>query len=600
MALLSGTLYDDTNENGLLELDGADPDLLIGDWLVYIDLDASDSFSAGDIFTFTTTSDTDGNASNGIQNYTLDTGSLEGTYELRIAAPQNGFTETDFANPDPANYVLPGTIGFNYTQPDNPPGTERSYIISLDGEGMIDLGNIDFEDVSIRRGDAALNSDDFELNDPQDQLWADLGFQFFRDDTGAADGLAAGSSFMYVERRGGGGGTNAFVTDISSDPFWDQTEGRQRKNIIFDKESSLETESELGFYFLRGGGLYDESLGTIPGLLIEYDDGTIRAEGEIWDIDTTLSEWYAVPEPGKVTADTAFLEDGQGNPIRQYEQWRVTWYDANENVLGTEDSPIGEPVWVPNFKAGDFDNLSASSFNGWSINEDSYDGKAWTWNADVSGTGNTIKYVYIEYIGTKGVGNDTNNDGNIDVAPVFGSEFVGLAFDNFKAFKPEVDEANFGVFQAESNPQVVIGDFVFYDQNGNGIQDDTESGVEGVTVRLLDADGNAILDENGEAITETTLFDGSYQFTVEGNTDYQLQFVVPEPLGFDGFTTQNVTTTTDLLDSDVDSNGLLSVSVGESDDLTLDAGLVKKVVIGDTLFYDQDGDGIQDDGELGV
>src|SRR5690606_10554765 len=47
----------------------------------------------------------------------------------------------------------------------------------------------------------------------------------------------------------------------------------------------------------------------------------------------------------------------------------------------------------------------------------------------------------------------------------------------------------------------VIGDTIWFDQNGNGVHDEGEPGIEGVVVELLDGDGNVInrtvTDENG-------------------------------------------------------------------------------------------------------
>src|SRR5438067_1323722 len=37
-----------------------------------------------------------------------------------------------------------------------------------------------------------------------------------------------------------------------------------------------------------------------------------------------------------------------------------------------------------------------------------------------------------------------------------------------------------------------IGDFVWEDQNGNGVQDPGEPGIDGVTVKLLDAGGTVL------------------------------------------------------------------------------------------------------------
>ncbi|UOE27899.1 Ig-like domain-containing protein [Agromyces soli] len=62
-------------------------------------------------------------------------------------------------------------------------------------------------------------------------------------------------------------------------------------------------------------------------------------------------------------------------------------------------------------------------------------------------------------------------------------------------------------------PQLgAIGDRVWHDENADGIQDAGEPGLEGVTVELLDGNGDPVLDENGQPVTTTTGPDGEYSF----------------------------------------------------------------------------------------
>jgi protocatechuate 3,4-dioxygenase beta subunit len=92
-----------------------------------------------------------------------------------------------------------------------------------------------------------------------------------------------------------------------------------------------------------------------------------------------------------------------------------------------------------------------------------------------------------------------------------------------------------GLYQKAS-----IGDKVWADCNNNGIQDGTEAGVPGVTVKLLDASGNVVA---------TTLTDGNgnYVFKDLMPGTYSVQFVAPT--GY-LFTTKDVGTN-DAIDSDV-------------------------------------------------
>ena len=144
-----------------------------------------------------------------------------------------------------------------------------------------------------------------------------------------------------------------------------------------------------------------------------------------------------------------------------------------------------------------------------------------------------------------------------------------------------------------------LGDFVFEDTDGDGIQDAGEDGVSGVLVKLQNPDGTAVLDENGAPLTTTTDGDGKYAFTGLVPGEYKVMFVAPD--GFE-FTTQDAGTD-DALDSDANpTNGMTQTVVLESGEFndTLDAGLVKPACIGDFVFEDKDADGIQDAGEQGI
>lgn len=61
-----------------------------------------------------------------------------------------------------------------------------------------------------------------------------------------------------------------------------------------------------------------------------------------------------------------------------------------------------------------------------------------------------------------------------------------------------------------------IGDTLYNDANGNGLQDEGEAGIPGVLVNLLDSNGQTVRDINGSPITTVTGADGAYSFEVEG------------------------------------------------------------------------------------
>lgn len=138
-----------------------------------------------------------------------------------------------------------------------------------------------------------------------------------------------------------------------------------------------------------------------------------------------------------------------------------------------------------------------------------------------------------------------------------------------------------------------LGDYVWMDRNLNGIQDTGETGVAGVTVRLLDGSGAPVLD-GGVPVTTTTDADGHYMFEHLLPGMYKVAFDLPAHYVF---TTPNVGSL-DALDSDADpaAGGMTAaVTLASGDvDKSLDAGLIKLVNLGDKLWVDLGAIGRQD------
>ncbi|MEN9892749.1 MAG: hypothetical protein RLY78_3044, partial [Pseudomonadota bacterium] len=136
-----------------------------------------------------------------------------------------------------------------------------------------------------------------------------------------------------------------------------------------------------------------------------------------------------------------------------------------------------------------------------------------------------------------------------------------------------------------------IGDKVWVDANGNGVQDTGEVGLAGATVTLRDSAGNAVA-------TTTTDASGVYGFDVAPGS-YSVQVTAPTGYVFTGKDSGS----NDAVDSDVDATTGRSatVSVNAGDVVSsLDAGLYKKASLGDKVWFDTDGDGQQDAGEAGA
>jgi len=142
------------------------------------------------------------------------------------------------------------------------------------------------------------------------------------------------------------------------------------------------------------------------------------------------------------------------------------------------------------------------------------------------------------------------------------------------------------------------GDRVFADTNGDGIQDDTEGGIDGIAVMLYDRNDNLI------QTTETATVggeSGKYLFEDIKAGNYYIVFDIPAGLDI---SPQDVGGN-DSQDSDVDnsqefgSTSIFELSAGETD-LDIDCGIISSLSIGDRVWHDRDSDGSFDNNEPGV
>jgi hypothetical protein len=119
-------------------------------------------------------------------------------------------------------------------------------------------------------------------------------------------------------------------------------------------------------------------------------------------------------------------------------------------------------------------------------------------------------------------------------------------------------------------PTAALGDRVWYDTNSNGVQDDGEDGTPNIPVTLLDSTCTV---EMGHTTTDN---DGLYHFTNLEPGSYCVKFDISSVASVYNFSPKDVGN--DAKDSDADSNGkTTSVTLAAGDNnLTLDAGLVKK------------------------
>lgn len=141
---------------------------------------------------------------------------------------------------------------------------------------------------------------------------------------------------------------------------------------------------------------------------------------------------------------------------------------------------------------------------------------------------------------------------------------------------------------------VSVGDRVWYDANNNGLQDENEIGLVGVRVTITDLQGNPIRDTyNNPVPSQLTTANGHYLFeeicagtyliTIDAST---LPNGINVPTAdYDGVITPHVAKVT-LAPDDINLN--------------VDFGYSAAGVIGDTVWVDRNGNGVQEVNESGI
>ena len=136
-----------------------------------------------------------------------------------------------------------------------------------------------------------------------------------------------------------------------------------------------------------------------------------------------------------------------------------------------------------------------------------------------------------------------------------------------------------------------LGGTIYRDSDASYSKSDSEQRFTGVTVALLGEDGMPVLDANGVPMTAVTDEMGAYQFVGLAPASYRVVIVDPDKGGLAGLIPTQAYTGRGATEA--------VVTVTDASVQGVDFGLVAPATIGDRVWNDEDGNGV-DNGEPGV
>ncbi|CAB0570916.1 hypothetical protein CIP107521_02102 [Corynebacterium diphtheriae] len=348
--------------------------------------------------------------------------------------------------------------------------------------------------------------------------------------------------------------------------------------------------------------------GIVAGIFIPTDQGDApESYGEASHI---LDNWNVTGQP-KQNPDVKFDPKnrvGENMPSR----------DGGQNWSDDAKKDSEEDVSPNAFKDGFEKSNGKVTFPATATNSDVV---AWV-DLDNNGTFDESE----RRVGVVEGGNVTFDWSNADKKPEPGKDYYARIRVGGEGVKAEDMQQPTGVvqggevedlkFTVEKKPETLVslGDKVWFDQDSDGLQTDGEPGVKNVKVSLLDEQGKPVNKPGtNEPYVVTTSDNGEYLFENLPKGKYKVQFdysaartsdgkpftafTVPSP-DVDGKTEKD----SDVLDSKNGSIGLTDVIDLQSDRRDVDAGLVvvslaPRVSVGDLVWHDWNGDGIQNNGD---
>jgi len=483
---------------------------------------------------------------NGIANVSLSLLDANGT--TIATQTTNAAGEYRFDN------LFPGTYSISMTLP-------NGYYVTLQDAGGDDTLDSDLDPTTLRTTPTSLTEGEadtswdiglFEVASIGDRVWLDTDANGVQD--GGENGIA-GISVSLVDSSGNS------VTDASGTPVAAQSTAADG-SYLFDL--LLPGDYKVCFD-TTGYEISDQDSSSTDDTL----DSDVNATTKCTDIETLDPQESNRDYDLGLYHNAAALGD-------------TVWIDTNQN--GIQDSGENGVAGITVNLLDDLGNLLATTTTDSSGNYTFQNVKPDFYEVEFNLS--TLPTGYV--VTSANSGNDDAVDSDADTQSGKTGTFQLFSADNILTY-------DMGIFETGS-----IGDTVWYDTNRDGVRDANESGIVGITVHLLDSNGNPVLDANGSAMMTTTDASGHYLFEHLYAGDYIVEVTAPFGYTISPQHSGGDTTT----DSDIDpiSKRTPIITIGSgTHNMDNDAGLyIPYASLGDRVWHDLNRNGIQDSGEPGV
>ncbi len=296
-----------------------------------------------------------------------------------------------------------------------------------------------------------------------------------------------------------------------------------------------------------------------------------------------------IRSPGNTgTASTALVLSGATAPAVPFGYYRpaqingTVWFDTNSNGIFDSGEPGMENVSVrlTGNNSGPGTPVTTNSSGAFTI-------------SGIEPTGLTNSSYQLCFTAPTGFfftskGDTLTTDNNSDANPSGCSDSFTIA-----------SGANIGYIDAGLRGTLSIGDLIWEDANGNGIQDSGEQALENVTITIQVQTNGGVINSSNPSFTFTTTSTGGSGLS----PNYSIGNIPPgstvtiQAVSRFGYL---LTTANQGGDQATDSNAVGSSFTLTANDATIDFGLYRTTAIGNLVWYDVNGNGVRDTGEPGI